>query len=735
MAESRISYRHDPDSFELMQSTARILIFTTSAIYVAWHMIATLFYPEIFSPQIWAVSLWMAAVVFVSLRLLPSRFSIAQTVFLLGLWSAIFLAFGLFAYPMILLLLVFLPLVAIVTTGLPGALLVVLGVAAGLYGLPGAGIVPDVPSSYGVAVMLGSVFTGFFGWALSNNLLEAIASSSYHFHQARQLLEETRQNQSEISRMLKDQHHANYQLEKLNQMLAFARKRAEEARDDRDRFILAVSHELRSPLNFIIGFSDLMVNSPETYAPLEQWPAGLFEDIQEIYQSSTHLLSLINDILDLGKIDAQAMTLHREITRIEEILDEVYGMTNPLFLQKGLQLRLEIAADLPELFLDRTRIRQVLINLVNNALRFTERGGVTIAARAEDGQVLVDVTDTGSGIASEDLPKVFEEFRQVGTVNWQRREGTGLGLAISRRFIQLHGGRISVDSQPGIGTAIHFALPVLTSLDSDGIEQWASQEQMTIYDPRSSDPPVLLLSKDPLAESEILNLLDGIQVVAMDQPGSLVDLIGRAYPRAVLVDASSISPDEIPMAELPYNLPVIAFRLKEAVREGLAMPAGVIQYLIKPVFRERLVEALVKLGPEAQTLLVVDDDPAMVRFIAQILRSVEPGELPNSDYRLLTAENGAQALDIVQAEELDGLLLDLDLPDMTGWELLTEMHKRSGLGDLPIIVISAADPPQTLFGDGRDVFSLRLRRQLAPQELSALLNHSFTILPPEYPRK
>ena len=148
-------------------------------------------------------------------------------------------------------------------------------------------------------------------------------------------------------------------------MLQQARRRAEDARADRDRFILAVSHELRSPLNFIIGFSDLMVNSPETYADPDVWPPGLYDDAQEIYRSSNHLLELINDILDMGQIDARRMTLFREKASLIQIVDEVRKMVRGAFDQKGLSLKVEVGSDLPDVFIDCTRIRQVLLNLVN----------------------------------------------------------------------------------------------------------------------------------------------------------------------------------------------------------------------------------------------------------------------------------------------------------------------------------------------------------------------------------
>ncbi len=150
-----------------------------------------------------------------------------------------------------------------------------------------------------------------FGWSLSSNLFDALEAASYHYSEARRLLGETQYNQAEISRILKDRNQVNYQLERMNEMLKFSRTQAEEARENRNRFMLAVSHELRSPLNFIIGFSDLMVNAPETYAPKSNWPAGLYDDIQEIYTSSKHLMRLINDILDMGKIDVGQMSLYR----------------------------------------------------------------------------------------------------------------------------------------------------------------------------------------------------------------------------------------------------------------------------------------------------------------------------------------------------------------------------------------------------------------------------------------
>ena len=241
-------------------------------------------------------------------------------------------------------------------------------------------------------------------------------------------------------RVLKNLDQTYYQLERVNHTLVLARAKAEEAQEARDRFALAVSHELRTPLNFILGFSEMMVNSPDTYAELEEWPPGLYEDVEEIYQSSTHLLGLVNDILDLGQIEARQMTLFKETVDLSQLIDEVKAMIEPVVLRKGLWFKTDIAPELPPVFIDSTRIRQVLLNLINNALRFTETGGITVAVEANQDNILVRVEDTGTGIAKADIPKLFEAFRQVGEVNWRRHHGSGLGIPISRRFIQLHGG-------------------------------------------------------------------------------------------------------------------------------------------------------------------------------------------------------------------------------------------------------------------------------------------------------
>ena len=407
--------------------------------------------------------------------------------------------------------------------------------------------------------------------------------ASHHYNEARRLLGETQNHQAEIGRMLKDRNQVNYQLERMNEMLKFSRAQAEEARENRNRFMLAVSHELRSPLNFIIGFSDLMVNAPETYAPLSAWPSGLYEDVQEIYTSSQHLMRLINDILDMGKMDAGQMTLYREKTQIYPIVADVRDMLTGAFEQKGIALSIEIPPDLPPVFIDTTRIRQVFLNLLNNGLRFTDQGSVTLTAQKMDTQILFSVVDTGMGISSEDLSKVFDEFRQVGEENWRRHTGTGLGLYISRHFVELHGGEMGVESTIGQGTRFFFTLPIdapVTELPVSFANDCLHRAPI----PASSCSP---LTRKMLPSSSVpWKDICSSRLRRSSRPGKSPVKFSR---RAILVtaDAGGLSLDS-----LPYELPVVTFSISRSV----SSMANLHDQLVKPVSRQALIKRSSHLG-------------------------------------------------------------------------------------------------------------------------------------------
>lgn len=694
---------------ELMRATARNLVYTVAGLYLIWHSIATVGYPRLFSPSLWTISLYMLALTLTAIRLMKKNYLPGQLLWLIGLAGAVTLAFIIYGRVEVLLLLLALPLMTVVTLGPPYA-----AAAIAFSGLLAWALIQHSgqPPIYTIAITLGSAFTAVFGWSVSSNLLAALNAASYHYNEATRLLEETRDHRAEISRMLKDRNQVNYQLERMNEMLSAARAQAEEARENRSRFMLAVSHELRSPLNFIIGFSDLMVNAPETYAPPEAWPPGLYDDAQEIYSSSRHLLRLINDILDMGKIDASQMSLYREKAAIEQVIGDVREMLSSAFEKKGIELRLEIAPKLPPVSMDTTRIRQVLLNLLNNGLRFTDQGSVTLRVEYQPEALQISVSDTGAGIAPADLPKVFDEFRQVGEENWRRRAGSGLGLYISRRFVELHGGTLRVESQLGEGTRFTFNLP-LEAPANPGSESAGREHHPARRENR------LLLVISPRAEdfSTLQRELDGYTLVHLAGSGQVAAAMLQHYPRAILLSAEAAA---LPVESLPYTLPVIRLTLPRA---GL-QSASVRAHLVKPVRRKTLLKTLENLPIELHSLLVIDDDPAMLRFVRQALRAEK------REIRLHGAASAAEASALLTKIPVDALLLDLELPDMDGQTWLENLDPA--YAHLPVIVISAQDAAEAAAAQGT-LLEMNLQRPLRPAELGKSLRALLENIAPQYP--
>ena len=452
--------RWETDDPELLQTIAKRVILTTLSVEITWHIIATLFWTEIFSPSMYAITILMILISVAALLLQRKFYFLAQIIWYLGLSVLITLAFRFYQKPEILLLFIFIPIMAEVLVGIKITFILDIGIALLVLFWNRLGFVPFLPDAYEIVIVLSVIVSTALGWGISYNLVLSVEMASHHYREARERLNEAREQRAEISVLLKDVNNANYQLDRLNSMLTEARTQADKAREERDRFALAVSHELRSPLNFIIGFSDLMVNSPSTYGNVRSWPPGLYDDVNEIYKSSNHLMQLINDILDMGKMDARQFTVFREKIDFQLIIDDVCGMVHSSVENKGLKLIVEVQPDLPPVFVDRTRIRQVLLNLVTNSLRFTHKGSITIKAYPFSHELLkVEVIDTGTGIAKSDLDKVFHDFRQVGEDKQRSGEGSGLGLSIGRRFVRLHDGEMGVESEPGKGSLFYFTVP------------------------------------------------------------------------------------------------------------------------------------------------------------------------------------------------------------------------------------------------------------------------------------
>ncbi|MCY3796936.1 MAG: HAMP domain-containing sensor histidine kinase, partial [Chloroflexi bacterium] len=311
-------------------------------------------------------------------------------------------------------------------------------------------------------------------WLSARPLLLARQWFASNYELSRAALEKSRDYQFQLRQALDDLTEAHYQLTQLNQLAHDLRHQADEARRAKEQFVANVSHELRTPLNMIIGFSEMALNSPETYGrPI---PQTLLADLEIVLRNSQHLSSLIDDVLDLSQIEAGQMALMKEGAALGEIVDEAVTAVRPLFNSKGLTLRRDIPLNLPALYCDRVRIRQVLLNLLSNAGRFTERGGVQVCARREEQAIIVSVADTGPGIVAEEMEEIFKPFQQIDGSVQSHWAGSGLGLSVSKHFVELHKGRMWLESEPEQGATFYFRLPIEESISpaTDGMMRWFS---------------------------------------------------------------------------------------------------------------------------------------------------------------------------------------------------------------------------------------------------------------------
>ncbi len=530
-------------------------------------------------------------------------------------------------------------------------------------------------------------------WLAQRPLLTMLHWSWSSYEQSRQLLERSRDTQVRLKETLADLASANLQLTRLNRLNQVLRQAAEDARRAKEQFAANVSHELRTPLNMIIGFSEMVVRAPETYGPT--LPAALLADLEVILRNSQHLSALIDDVLDLSQIESGRMALTREWVILGEVLETAVKAVRPLYESKGLYLELAVEPELPPVMCDRARIRAVALNLLSNAGRFTERGGVRVRAWRESASVVVSVADSGPGIAEHDQGKLFQPFQQVDGSIRRRYGGSGLGLAISKSFVELHGGRMWLESVAGHGTTFYFRLPIdppapLEAGPTRWINPaWAYEERThpSLAPAVAVRPRLVLLENGSSLQRLLTRFLDGVEIQPVTSWEEAARELARMPAQALIVNGASVGDTLLRVhgsAPLPNDTPVVVCAVPEMQQAADAL--GVSDYLVKPLARDMLLGALDRLCLTQGTVLIVDDEPDAVRMVQRMLTSTGRG------YRVLRATSGRQALGILRQERPDALLLDLLMPDMDGFKLLEAKGQDPALRDIPTVVISAQDP-------------------------------------------
>jgi PAS domain S-box-containing protein len=472
--------------------------------------------------------------------------------------------------------------------------------------------------------------------------------------------------------------------------LAAARDAADEANRTKSSFLANMSHELRTPLNAIIGYSEILQEDAA-----EKGDKGPIDDLQKIEIAGRHLLGLINNILDLSKIEAGKMDVFIESIDIQALLEEVLSIVKPLADKSGNVIKMVCPADIGSFRSDQTKVKQCLLNLLSNADKFTSKGTLTLTVAREAGsRVCFRVLDTGVGMTKEQLGRLFQAFSQSDASTAKRFGGTGLGLAITKHFCTMLGGDVTVESTPGTGSTFFITLP----------DQSVAPADMESLAPAAADgrATVLVVDDDP----EVLNLLaktlekEGYRVLLARNGVQALALAREHRPQAITLDVLMPQMDgwralkEFKADAELRDIPVIVVTVLN--ERGMAIPLGAADFMTKPVDRQRLTAILRDhCASSASSILVVEDDLPTCETLCRSLESM--------GYTTHAAVNGRSGLDWLSNHPVPSLiLLDLMMPEMDGFEFLSELRQQPAFADVPVIVVTAkeltAEDVRTLSG-------------------------------------
>lgn len=460
--------------------------------------------------------------------------------------------------------------------------------------------------------------------------------------------------------------------------LTAALDQAEAATRAKSQFLANMSHELRTPMNAIIGYSEMLIEDAEAGGD-EQ----LTSDLGKIERAGRHLLQLINDILDLAKVEAGRMELFEETFAVERCIEETTQTILPLLTQRGNRVRVDVDPEVETIHADVTRFRQILLNLLSNASKFTERGEIEIRAWLPDEATLaVAVSDSGIGMTPEQVERLFDAFVQADASTTRRYGGTGLGLHLTKQFVEMMGGSIEVESEEGTGSTFTVRLPLGASARRSPEEHHriasASQNGRTIL-VIDDDPDVRdLLSR--LFEKEGFNVLtaadgrEGCALARSEKPDVItLDVVMPGVDGWEVLHRLKSDPEL-------QNIPVIVVSM--LTEQGLGYALGAADYMTKPIDVDRMRALLDTYRGGNDTVVVVDDD----EDVRALLRHALEGE----GWTVVEAANGREALDAVQIAEPAAILLDLMMPDMDGFEFL-ERLRCDRASAVPVIVLTAMD--------------------------------------------
>ena len=468
-------------------------------------------------------------------------------------------------------------------------------------------------------------------------------------------------------------------------------KKAEAANEAKSRFLANMSHELRTPMNAILGYSEMLQEDAE-----EMGEQRFVADLKKIQAAGKHLLSLINDILDLAKIEAGRMTLFLEDFVVGDLVGEVVSTVQPLLTKNNNKLSVNVAADAGGMHADVTKLRQTLFNLLSNAAKFTHNGTITLDvsryACGSDQWIKLRVSDTGIGMNEQQLAGLFEAFQQADASTTRNYGGTGLGLAITRHFCRMMGGDVSVTSTPGVGSVFSVSVPAhVVEGPASPHAALPHENGHALESGAGGDGPlVLVIDDDPVAHELVRRSLEkeGLRVESAMCGDSGVAKARKLRPQLIALDVLMPKRDgwsvlsELKNDPELADIPVILVTFLNDKRTGFAL--GASDYLSKPVSAEKLLATVRRrLVAGNGTILVVDDD-AHIRELHQ--RMLERG-----GWKVIVAQNGREALELFERRTPQLVLMDLMMPEMDGFTLLAKLRASEAGAAVPVIVLTAKE--------------------------------------------